>query len=180
MAVPVEAMPLASLVDLVNGWGSTPRREAGEENWPYPPMDRLAGRLGVAGSATPVTDERLVLVADQLHPVFAAGHLAERALLVNQLLARTAVRPALRREADRLDGSWLVDNARQAVLAAAAVSLRAYLVEHSGDRLGVCAGRSCADVYVDASPSGHRRFCSLTCQNRARVAAFRARRAGRS
>ena len=36
----------------------------------------------------------------------------------------------------------------------------------------------CADVYVDASPTHDRRYCSVTCQNRARVAAYRARRRG--
>ena len=37
----------------------------------------------------------------------------------------------------------------------------------------------CADAYVDASPGAHRRYCSVTCQNRERVAAFRRRRSNR-
>ncbi|MFI1676368.1 CGNR zinc finger domain-containing protein [Streptomyces sp. NPDC020607] len=43
-------------------------------------------------------------------------------------------------------------------------------------RIGIRTGGHCADVYVDQSPGGRRRFCSVTCQNRARVAAFRSRR----
>ncbi|MFI7320176.1 CGNR zinc finger domain-containing protein [Streptomyces venezuelae] len=42
-------------------------------------------------------------------------------------------------------------------------------------RIGTCTGGHCADVYVDQSPGGRRRFCSVTYQNRARVAAFRSR-----
>jgi predicted RNA-binding Zn ribbon-like protein len=62
----------------------------------------------------------------------------------------------------------------------AVLALRDQLATHP-DRLGICHDRHYADVYVDASPAGHRRFCSLTCQNRSRVASFRERkrRAGR-
>jgi len=43
-------------------------------------------------------------------------------------------------------------------------------------RLQVCAGRDCADVFVDLSKNRSRRFCSTTCSSRTNVAAFRARR----
>ncbi|WP_374119541.1 CGNR zinc finger domain-containing protein [Streptomyces sp. RKAG290] len=46
--------------------------------------------------------------------------------------------------------------------------------------MGTCAGERCVDVYIDQSPGGRRRFCSVTCQNRTRVAAFRSRRAAAS
>jgi predicted RNA-binding Zn ribbon-like protein len=74
-----------------------------------------------------------------------------------------------------LSTAWSVPGSPTALLASAALALRGHLAAHP-DRLGVCADRQCADVYVDASPAGHRRFCSLTCQNRTRVAAFRERR----
>ena len=173
-------MPLAGLVELVNGWGSTPRLEAGEQDWPYPPREGLAGRLGLCADAEPVTDQALTGAADRLHPVFAAEGRAERVRLVGQLLDETAVRPALVEDGPSARGMWLVDDARSALLAAAGVALRAQLAGQPADRLGVCAGRRCADVYVDLSPGGHRRFCSVTCQNRARVAAFRRRIAARS
>ena len=38
-------MPLTGLVDLVNGWGSTARLEAGEQDWPY-----RRGRASPVGS----------------------------------------------------------------------------------------------------------------------------------
>jgi predicted RNA-binding Zn ribbon-like protein len=67
-----------------------------------------------------------------------------------------------------------VDDPSQEIRASAALALR-HLASHPG-RIGVCADDQCADVYVDSSPAGRRRFCCLTCQNRARAAAFRQRR----
>ncbi|GAB3474003.1 CGNR zinc finger domain-containing protein [Nocardiopsis coralliicola] len=36
----------------------------------------------------------------------------------------------------------------------------------------------CDRVFADTSRNGTRRFCSTACQNRAKAAAFRARKAG--
>jgi predicted RNA-binding Zn ribbon-like protein len=44
-------------------------------------------------------------------------------------------------------------------------------------RLGVCQAAQCDRVYVDTSRNAARQFCSTACQNRAKAAAFRARRA---
>ena len=171
-------MPLAALVELVNGWGGTPRREAGEDAWDYPPRERFLDLWEVADDLVPVTDERLAAVADLLHPAFAAEDPASAAALVNGLLARTAVAPVLEPDGDALRAAWSVPDRGDAVLAAAAVALHRHLADRSATRLGTCAGRRCADAYVDTSPSGRRRFCSITCQNRARVAAYRSRQAG--
>jgi predicted RNA-binding Zn ribbon-like protein len=48
------------------------------------------------------------------------------------------------------------------------------------DRLRVCAADDCDDVVVDLSKNRSRRFCDSGCGNRANVAAYRARRAGRA
>ena len=50
------------------------------------------------------------------------------------------------------------------------------LLDIGFDRRGVCQHTTCADVYIDASPGGTRRYCSDSCQNRANVAAYRARK----
>ncbi|MFB9834300.1 CGNR zinc finger domain-containing protein [Actinoallomurus acaciae] len=168
----VEAMPLDTLVELINGWGTDPRREDGRSDQPYPPAADIEERLGARPG-----DRVLAEVADRLHPVFAVSDPAERARLVTRLLADTGVRPALGAEAGRLYSGWLVADERDAVLASAAVALREYLAGHDSHRLGMCADLRCADVYIDTSPGGRRRFCSVTCQNRTRVAAFRSRRA---
>ena len=175
----VDPLSADVLVWLVNEWGAVPRAAAGEERAPYPDTELLAALLAGSGvrSCPPaaLTDRALGRVADRLHRVFAAADLGERVDLVAGLLAETAVTPAL----DLTDGhpgaTWQVANPRQVVLAAAALTLRQQLAEHDPDRVGVCSGRRCADAFIDASPAGQRRFCSVTCQNRTRVAAWRQR-----
>jgi CGNR zinc finger len=170
----VRELPMPLLVDLVNGWGSVPR-------------ERAAGRprastaeLGTGQELPPVlagvSDDELERVADLVHPVFAEPDPAARALLVSALLAQTRVRPVMTASGSGLEAAWQVDDPGQALLASAAVALRAELVTRDPERLGTCDARGCCDVFVDTSPGARRRFCSVTCQNRERVAAFRRRR----
>ncbi len=169
-------MPVPMLVDLVNGWGSVPRAEGGGRD--RPPIATLVDDHAVPDVlAALLTDAVLERVADTLHPVFASGAPDERARLVTALLTTSGVRPALTSAGAAVLPTWLVPREHDAVLAAAGVALRAQLVERDPERLGTCAAGGCADVFVDASPGAHRRFCSVTCQNRQRVAAFRRRRA---
>jgi predicted RNA-binding Zn ribbon-like protein len=44
-------------------------------------------------------------------------------------------------------------------------------------RAGLCEDISCGRAFLDTSKNGSRRFCSTTCQNRIKAAAFRQRRA---
>jgi hypothetical protein len=168
MPVSVQPMELDALVALVNDWGTVPR-EVGHRSAPLPPEGPAGATPGVSPAGTAVA------VADRLHEVFAAADAAERAAAVSAMLAETGVRPELTVVDGEPAAGWQVPRTRDALLASAALALRDHLAGHP-DRLGVCADRQCADVYVDASPAGHRRFCSLTCQGRSRVAAFRERR----
>jgi hypothetical protein len=176
----VEPMSADVLVWLVNEWGSAPRAAAGEDQAPYPDTGLLAALLAGSGvrSCPPevLTGQALRQFADRLHRVFAVTDLGERMGLVTGLLAETGVRPVLDLADGRSVATWLVDDARQALPAAAALTLRHQFAGHDPARVGICSGRRCADAYIDASPGGQRRFCSVTCQNRARVAAWRHRR----
>jgi len=169
-------MTLPMLVDLVNGWGTVPRARADDRARP-PIAELLDGHAVSPALAATCTDSLLERVADALYAVFAASGATERARLVTALLTRSGVRPALAVAPDRLRPSWRVPHARDALLAAAAVALRDQLAEHGAERLGTCASTRCGDAFVDVSPGGRRRFCSVTCQSRERVAAFRRRRA---
>jgi predicted RNA-binding Zn ribbon-like protein len=115
-------------------------------------------------------------LADALYPAFAVQDDDERAAVVTGLLERSAVRPVLLSNGG-LHADWVVRDAAEHLFAAAAVALRLFLGAGTGagDRLGTCADQACADAFVDSSPGGHRRFCSTTCQNRARAASFRRR-----
>jgi predicted RNA-binding Zn ribbon-like protein len=50
----------------------------------------------------------------------------------------------------------------------------------AGNRLGTCGSDDCERVFLDESKNASRRFCSTTCQNRVKAAAFRRRRAARA
>jgi CGNR zinc finger len=178
MVLDIETMPIAVLVELVNGWAGAARREDGRDNTPYPPVPEIAGLLGIPSRvSSALTDQELSTVADSLHLVFAAPDSAARAQRVNECLHATGVRPTLRPIGKGLHRAWSVPDAQVAAMGAAVITLREFLADHDPDRLGICSGRRCADVYIDASPSGRRRFCSVTCQNRTRLAAFRSRQA---
>jgi predicted RNA-binding Zn ribbon-like protein len=176
----VEPMSPDVLVWLVNEWGSVPRAAAGEDQAPYPDADLLAALLAGSGvrECPPdlLTTRALGHTAGRLHPVFAAPDLSHRIGLVTTLLTETGVRPTLKLADGRPAETWLVEDRSQALAAAAALTLRRQLAAGDPDRMGVCSGRRCADAYIDASPAGRRRFCSVTCQNRARVAAWRRQR----
>jgi predicted RNA-binding Zn ribbon-like protein len=164
MSVRVHPLAMPELAALVNDWGTLPR-QVGHRTAPG----------AVPGEARGADATVVVAVADRLHAVFATSDSAERVRLVNEMLAETTVRPDLTQDDGVLRAGWSVPEQRAVLLASAALALRDHLAAHP-DRVGVCADRQCADIYVDASPAGHRRFCSPTCQTRTRVAAFRERR----
>jgi predicted RNA-binding Zn ribbon-like protein len=102
--------------------------------------------------------------------------------LVNQMLRETKALPQLVKH-----GEW--DYHLHATAPSAALDVR-MLVEAAMafvdvirmkelDRLRVCAADDCDNVVVDLSKNRSRRFCEQGCGNRANVAAYRARRAGR-
>ncbi|GGI06156.1 CGNR zinc finger domain-containing protein [Egicoccus halophilus] len=71
----------------------------------------------------------------------------------------------------------LVDRIGTEIAMAVADLIRAQDLE----RLKRCAGEDCDAVFVDLSRNRSRRFCDLgNCANRAHVAAYRARKAGRA
>jgi predicted RNA-binding Zn ribbon-like protein len=120
-------------------------------------------------------------VAAELRKVFAAvdaGLVDEAARLVNAMLVRTGARPEL----EKHDGEpWHLHfhSANRSLVdgwaAGCATGLAVVLGGELYDRLGVCTAPRCDRVYVDVSRNGTRRYCSTSCQNRAKTAAFRAR-----
>jgi len=121
-------------------------------------------------------------VAEAIRAVFdavAAGRTDAAARLVNEMLARTGARPRL----DRHDGEpWHLhfhgaeDSLVTGWAAGCATGLAVVLGSDRQDRLGVCAAPRCDRVFVDTSRNATRRFCSTSCQNRVKAAAFRAAR----
>jgi CGNR zinc finger len=167
---------LGFVVDLVNGWGTIPRHTAREADQPYPGFAQVEAAHGLEPGrfGAGLEDGDLVGAADALYPAFSASNDQVLAAHLNSLLEGTTPSPRLSFVDGRLTDGWAVHAGRAALVAACALALRDLLTEQgNGRRLGVCSDDRCADAYVDASPAGHKRFCDVTCQNRARVNAFR-------
>jgi predicted RNA-binding Zn ribbon-like protein len=123
----------------------------------------------------------LCFVAAELRGIFeavGAGAVDDAAAQVNAMLIRTGARPEL----EQHDGQpWHLhfhsaDNTLPNGWAAGcATGLAVVLGGDLYDRLGVCTAPRCDRVYVDTSRNGTRRYCSTSCQNRVKTAAFRAR-----
>ncbi len=106
-----------------------------------------------------------------------AGDVDTAAETVNDLLAGHPAHPHLSKDA----GEWrLHHHPAEAELvpmwtAIAAQALATVIGTGIGDRLGTCAASDCQRVFLDRSRNGSRRFCTTTCQNRVKAAAFRQR-----
>jgi predicted RNA-binding Zn ribbon-like protein len=121
-------------------------------------------------------------LARQLREVFDAvqgGDADAAAELLNTMLNKYPAHPHLAKE----QGVWRlhhhpVDAALVPMIGAACAEALARIIgDGSSDRLGVCESDDCDRVFFDQSKNASRRFCSTTCQNRVKAAAFRRRQA---
>jgi predicted RNA-binding Zn ribbon-like protein len=119
-------------------------------------------------------------LARQLRDVFADlqhRDIDAAAATLNELLAAHPAHPHLAKER----GVWrLHHHPHDAPLvpmwtAICAAGLAEVIGGGEAQRLGTCERDDCGRVYVDVSKNASRRFCSLTCQNRVKVATFRQR-----
>jgi predicted RNA-binding Zn ribbon-like protein len=173
VTVLVAPLPLPILLRLINGWGTAPRRAAGESDAPYPDLELLADHLA---DAPGLDHHGAVDAADRLHEVFAAPSGDRRAERLNALVRTTGLRSRLVAHDWAIHEEWATSRPELQLLAAGALSLLELLADQpDSSRLGTCSGDDCVDAYVDRSPGGRRRYCSLTCQNRARTRHYRAR-----
>jgi predicted RNA-binding Zn ribbon-like protein len=182
---------VTNTVRLVNAL--TPGEARGRSYAVPPGADRTtaaaeAVRLRGDAELTEQDTDELAKVAAELRVVFdalAGGDVDTAAEQVNRLLAESQARPVL----DRHDGQpWHLhfhgvsgeETVANSWAAACATGLAIVLGGELYDRLGVCTAPHCDRVYVDVSRNGTRRFCSTSCQNRVKAAAFRARAADKS
>jgi predicted RNA-binding Zn ribbon-like protein len=152
-----------------------------------PPDLTAAVRDAMPRSRTPgqPTEEdaaELASWAARLREVVAlvdAGDVDSACLTLNSIMRGTGAMPTLARHDGEpwhlhfhsADAAWAVSWA-----ASMATALAVVLGNPTVERLGICNASTCDRVYVDVSRNGTRRFCSTSCQNRVKAAAFRARR----
>ncbi|WP_275127194.1 CGNR zinc finger domain-containing protein [Streptomyces sp. UNOC14_S4] len=144
-------------------------------------LSALFERYGMPLDA-PLTEADLA-AAHRLRPVFrevfAAPDEATAVTLLNRILAGHHAVPHYTDH----DGTWHLHVAApdaapvDRYAANAAMALLTVVTTAGVDRLHVCVGNRCAEVFVDVSRNQSRRFCSpAICGNRASAAAHRARR----
>ncbi|MET9023626.1 CGNR zinc finger domain-containing protein [Actinopolymorpha sp. NPDC004070] len=100
--------------------------------------------------------------------------------LVNELLDLGASRPFVSRHGGRPPHLHYFPEDPDVVTrvrAQTAAGLAHVVCDAAGHRLGRCDREGCGAVFLDTSRNGRRRFCSLRCANRVRVADHRARSA---
>ena len=179
---------VAVAVSLVNTL--TPGEACGHGYAPPAGPDLCRAATAVLRAGSPRTPDlsgpeaaQLSELAAKLRIVFAgvaAGDVDAAAHQVNELIAAAGAHPWL----DRHDGEpWHLhyrgaqDSLVTGWAAGCAAGLAVVLGSDLRGRIGVCTAPRCDRVYVDASRNGTRRFCSTSCQNRVKTAAFRARQA---
>jgi predicted RNA-binding Zn ribbon-like protein len=179
---------VTTAVGLVNAVtpGAARGRDFAQPSGP-PLTDAVSQAIRAGRASLPVISAQdaveLAAVAGRLRVVFdlvSTGDVDGAAAAVNDLLTETGARPQL----DRHDGEpWhmhfhaRIDSPAQGWAAGCATGLAIVLGTEMYNRLGVCTAPRCDRVYVDVSRNGTRRFCSTSCQNRVKAAAFRARQA---
>jgi predicted RNA-binding Zn ribbon-like protein len=123
-----------------------------------------------------------IALAKRLREVFAAldrGDLDAAASRLNELLATHPAHPHLAKD----NGQWRlhhhpVDAALVPMATAVCAEGMARMIgAGAGRRLGTCSSDDCDRLFLDGSKNASRRFCSTTCQNRVKAAAFRRRQA---
>lgn len=121
-----------------------------------------------------------VALARHLGQVFRDLHDGEvdaAAARLNALLSEHPAHPHLARE----HGRWRLHHHPVDVplvpmwTSICAEAMARMLGAGHGDRFGACAAPDCDRVFFDVSKNASRRFCSTTCQNRVKAAAFRRR-----
>jgi predicted RNA-binding Zn ribbon-like protein len=165
---PVPRIKPAWVVELVNEFSDPTRAAAGEQDEPYPELPAPDGHF----AGQPWKTAELVRAANELHAIFEAAERGEPTDgAVNAILDRA--RPWQR--ASPVGIGFAVTDVHDVLPAACALALLVWIAGHGTQRIGVCDAGRCVDVFADVSAAGRRRFCSVACSNRHRVAQYRAR-----
>ncbi|MBO6636907.1 MAG: CGNR zinc finger domain-containing protein [Roseitalea sp.] len=122
-----------------------------------------------------------IALAEQLRAIFIGidgGDMDDAAEMLNRILSEHPATPYLAKE----EGVWHLHHhpADAALLpmwtAICAEGLARMIGTQNAHRLGICTANNCDRVFADTSKNATRRFCSSACQNRTKMAAFRARK----
>lgn len=165
-------------VTTAHGRAVSPPRSGAER------LAALTTRLPASATLTGADADGLAEVAAELRPAFGADDgIHGAATRLNDLLIRHRAVPNLHGHPDQppvlafhpadatLVDAWAADMG---------TALAMVIGVGQSARLGACQAGTCSLVFFDTTRNASRRFCDLSCQNRAKASAYRARRAGRT
>jgi predicted RNA-binding Zn ribbon-like protein len=148
-------------------------------------LDRFYDEFGYAGRHARDDAEVAAVraVRERVHGLWSVDR-DEAAALVNAMLAEAGALPYLIRHDEwdwHLHATSLDAPLPTRILVETAMAVVDVVRSDEYGRMAVCAADDCDAVLVDLSRNRSRRFCDVNgCANRAHVAAYRARRSGRS
>lgn len=139
----------------------------------------VADQPRLARAITPFDLDALRVLRAELGEVFttaASGHDSEAVRRLNALMVRCSIQPELVSHDDQRWHIHLADGGSVAdrYAAGAVIGLALMVSQFGVSRLGVCSIASCQRVFMDASPSRSRRYCTEHCTPRANVTTIRA------
>ena len=169
--VPVLRVDIGWLVPFINAYSPQAQTAAGTDAVPPERADQAQPQL-----ATLVTGVDKKGLAGALWCVFGVPTLGDRVDALDSMVAASRLDPHVDIDGDL---QWTTRHHGSADLLSASctVCLVDAITTYGWSRLGICAGCDCVDVYLDRANRAPRRYCSATCLNRAKVRAFRSRRA---
>lgn len=166
------------VIDLVNTWDpylADPERLPDTEA-----LDRFLAEHGLDEGASGRALERCRTLRKRLLDILTAPGSSELVSRLNSFIADVGGRAAVAR---RADGRWVLAFEQQSprrldeqLAGLAAGELVELVVELGPERLRGCQAAPCAEVFVDTSRNGRRRYCSSRCANRVNAARHRRRR----
>ena len=144
---------------------------------------RLTALLRAYGESGPIEISAADLAelrreAVGLREVFAATDVASAADRINELLAGRAHPPRLTSHGGESGWHLHVDSRDDApwaewFLTSSCLALAVLLAERQAPPAGLCGSPSCGKPFVNVGRGASRRYCSVTCGTRERVAAHR-------
>jgi predicted RNA-binding Zn ribbon-like protein len=153
-----------------------------------PPRERIQPAIANVIAVDPPSVARLrkadapgfLALARSLRRVFGdlhRGDIDAAASRLNDLLSKHPAHPHLAKE----EGRWRLHHHPMEIAlvpmwsSICAEGMARMIGAGHADRFGTCEAPDCDRVFFDVSKNGSRRFCSTTCQNRVKAAAFRLR-----
>ena len=174
-----EAVDLGA--DLVNTYNAVRRVEGLSDTKALENFLREHDRTHAGLSERDLIDVREL--RGRLRGIFEARDHKVAAAAINSLLRESGALPRL---TDHDGTEWHLHYTQpkvplaQELAAVTAMGLAVLMSDNRWDRIHVCEGDRCLDVFVDRSKNQSRRFCSPDiCGNRTNVAAYRQRARGR-